>query len=219
MDLRIFMEGVALIETIHQATKGMNAVAFTKPQLKLYKMLLDDIPEELFIQGINTMLRERPYTSLPSPAEIRKFCLGTREEDLNIRIAQAKNKLVGALDSVGTYATVVFDDPIIHLIIRDLGGWIKLGKMDRDDYEKFLTFEFPKLYKGYATRKNTDIPIMLKGISEDKTINYIGNKEKAQKWVLSYTEKMESLENKNTPNLMGINVNKMILEMRDEKIA
>lgn len=219
MDLRIFMEGVALIETIHQATKGMNAVAFTEPQLKLYKMLLDDIPDELFIQGINTMLRERPYTSLPSPAEIRKFCLGTREEDLNIRIAQAKNKLVGALDSVGTYAAVVFDDPIIHLIIRDLGGWIKLGKMDRDDYEKFLTFEFPKLYKGYATRKNTDIPIMLKGISEDKTINYIGNKEKAQKWVLSYTEKMESLENKNTPNLMKINVNKMILEMRDEKIA
>ena len=94
-----------------------------------------------------------------------------------------------------------------------------LEKWTENDYEKFLTFEFPKLYKGYATRKNTDIPIMLKGISEDKTINYIGNKEKAQKWVLSYTEKMESLENKNTPNLMGINVNKMILEMRDEKIA
>ncbi len=219
MDLRIFMEGVALIETIHQATKGMNAVAFTEPQLKLYKMLLDDIPDELFIQGINTMLRERPYTSLPSPAEIRKFCLGTREDDLNIRISQAKNKLEIGLSSIGTYNTVVFDDPIIHLVVRDLGGWIKLGKMDRDDFEKFMTFEFPKLYKGYATRKNTDIPVMLTGISEDKTINYIGNKEKAKKWVLSYAEKMESLENKTIPNCMGINVNKMILEMREEKTA
>lgn len=219
MDLRIFMEGVALIETIHQATKGMNAAAFTEAQLKLYKMLLDDIPDELFIQGINIMLRERPYTSLPSPAEIRKFCLGTREEDLNIRIAQAKNKLTGALDSVGTYNTVVFDDPIIHLVVRDLGGWIKLGKMDRDDYEKFMTFEFPKLYKGYATRKNTDIPVMLPGISEDKTVNYIGDKEKAQKWILSYSEKMNSLENKTIQKLMNINVNSMILEMRDEKIA
>ena len=219
MDLRIFMEGVALIETIHQATKGMSAVAFTEPQLKLYKMLLDDIPDELFIQGINTMLRERPYTSLPSPAEIRKFCLGTREDDLNIRISQAKNKLEIGLSSVGTYNTVVFDDPIIHLVVRDLGGWIKLGKMDRDDFEKFMTFEFPKLYKGYATRKNTDIPVMLTGISEDKTINYIGNKEKAKKWVLSYAEKMESLENKTIPNCMGINVNKMILEMREEKTA
>ena len=219
MDLRIFMEGVALIETIHQATKGMSAVAFTEPQLKLYKMLLDDIPDELFIQGINTMLRERPYTSLPSPAEIRKFCLGTREDDLNIRISQAKNKLEIGLSSIGTYNTVVFDDPIIHLVVRDLGGWIKLGKMDRDDFEKFMTFEFPKLYKGYATRKNTDIPVMLTGISEDKTINYIGNKEKAKKWVLSYAEKMESLENKAIPNCMGINVNKMILEMREEKTA
>lgn len=219
MDLRIFMEGVALIETIHQATKGMSAVAFTEPQLKLYKMLLDDIPDELFIQGINTMLRERPYTSLPSPAEIRKFCLGTREDDLNIRISQAKNKLEIGLSSIGTYNTVVFDDPIIHLVVRDLGGWIKLGKMDRDDFEKFMTFEFPKLYKGYATRKNTDIPVMLTGISEDKTINYIGNKEKAKKWVLSYAEKMESLENKTIPNCMGINVNKMILEMREEKTA
>lgn len=219
MDLRIFMEGVALIETIHQATKGMSAVAFTEPQLKLYKMLLDDIPDELFIQGINTMLRERPYTSLPSPAEIRKFCLGTREDDLNIRISQAKNKLEIGLSSIGTYNTVVFDDPIIHLVVRDLGGWIKLGKMDRDDFEKFMTFEFPKLYKGYATRKNTDIPVMLTGISEDKTINYIGNKEKAKKWILSYAEKMESLENKTIPNCMGINVNKMILEMREEKTA
>lgn len=219
MDLRIFMEGVALIETIHQATKGMSAVAFTEPQLKLYKMLLDDIPDELFIQGINTMLRERPYTSLPSPAEIRKFCLGTREDDLNIRISQAKNKLEIGLSSIGTYNTVVFDDPIIHLVVRDLGGWIKLGKMDRDDFEKFMTFEFPKLYKGYATRKNTDIPVMLTGISEDKTINYIGNKEKAKKWVLSYAEKMESLENKTISNCMGINVNKMILEMREEKTA
>ena len=205
-----FTEGIVLIETI-------TGKAFSEPQLNAYRTLLNDIPDELFVQGINAMLRERVFSNLPMPAEIRKFCLGTREDDLNIRISQAKNKLVGALESVGTYTTVVFDDPIIHLIVRDLGGWIKLGKMDREDYEKFLTFEFPKLYKGYAIRKNTDIPVMLKGISEDKTVKYIGNKEKAEKWVLSYTEKMESIENKN-PNqkIMEIDVNNMILEMREK---
>lgn len=203
-----FTEGIVLIETI-------TGKAFSEPQLNAYRTLLDDIPDGLFVQGINIMLRERVFSNLPMPAEIRKFCLGTREEDLSIRISQAKNKLVNALDSIGTYNTVVFDDPVIHLIIRDLGGWIKLGKMNRDDYEKFLTFEFPKLYKGYAVRKNTDIPIMLKGISEDKTITYIGNKEKAEKWVLSYTEKAKSIENKSNPNFMGINVNKMILDMRE----
>ncbi len=205
-----FTEGIILIEII-------TGKAFSEPQLNAYKTLLNDIPDELFVPGINSMLRERVFSNLPMPAEIRKFCLGTREDDLNIRVSQAKNKLAGALESVGTYNTVVFDDPIIHLIVRDLGGWTKLGKMNREDYEKFLTFEFPKLYKGYATRKNTDIPVMLKGIAEDKKITYIGNKEKAEKWILSYTEKVTSIENKNiNQKIMEIDVNSMILEMREK---
>lgn len=210
MNEAVFTEGIVLIEVI----TGKN---FSEAQLDAYKTLLNDIPDELFVYGINTMLRERVFSNLPMPAEIRKYCLQTREEDLNIRISQAKNKLERAIDSIGTYKTVAFDDPIIHLIIRDLGGWVKLGKMNRDDYEKMLIFEFPKLYKGYATRKNADIPIILEGLAEDKTINYIGDKEKAKKWILSYTEKMGSLENKKTSN--RIDVNSMILEMREEKTA
>lgn len=183
----IFWEGIKTIE----AVLGKE---FTDDQSRIYSMLLNDIPEENFINGINTMLRERVYSNLPMPADIRKYCLETREEDLDIRVAAARNKIKKAMNSVGTYTTVIFDDPIIHLVIRDFGGWIKLGMTDMEEFENLLKWDFPKLYKAYATRKNADIPLMLEGKADKKVIKYIGNEEKAKRWILNYQQKVEGLE-------------------------
>lgn len=185
----IFWEGIKTIE----AVLGKE---FTDDQSRIYSMLLNDIPEENFINGINTMLRERVYSNLPMPADIRKYCLETREEDLDIRVATARNKIKKAMNSIGTYVTVAFDDPIIHLVIRDFGGWIKLGMTDMEEFENLLKWDLPRLYKAYATRKNVDIPLMLEGKADDKTVKYIGNEEKARRWILSYQQKIERLENK-----------------------
>lgn len=185
----IFWEGIKTIE----AVLGKE---FTDDQSRIYSMLLNDIPEENFINGINTMLRERVYSNLPMPADIRKYCLETREEDLDIRVATARNKIKKAMNSIGTYVTVAFDDPIIHLVIRDFGGWIKLGMTDMEEFENLLKWDLPRLYKAYATRKNADIPLMLEGKADDKTVKYIGNEEKAKRWILSYQQKVERLENK-----------------------
>lgn len=185
----IFWEGIKTIE----AVLGKE---FTDDQSRIYSMLLNDIPEENFINGINTMLRERVYSNLPMPADIRKYCLETREEDLDIRVAAARNKIKKAMNSIGTYVTVAFDDPIIHLVIRDFGGWIKLGMTDMEEFENLLKWDLPRLYKAYATRKNADIPLMLEGKADDKTVKYIGNEEKARRWILSYQQKIERLENK-----------------------
>lgn len=185
----IFWEGIKTIE----AVLGKE---FTDDQSRIYSMLLNDIPEENFINGINTMLRERVYSNLPMPADIRKYCLETREEDLDIRVAAARNKIKKAMNSIGTYVTVAFDDPIIHLVIRDFGGWIKLGMTDMEEFENLLKWDLPRLYKAYATRKNADIPLMLEGKADDKTVKYIGNEEKAKRWILSYQQKVGRLENK-----------------------
>ncbi|MDY3058879.1 MAG: DUF6475 domain-containing protein [Fusobacterium sp.] len=185
----IFWEGIGMIEIVTNKQ-------FTDNQAKAYKLLLDDIPEDKFVNGINIMLRERVFSNLPMPADIRKYCLETREEDLEIRVFQARNKILKAISSVGTYTTVAFDDPIIHLIIRDFGGWIKLGMKDMEELENLLKWEFPKLYKAYAGRKNIDIPLMLEGRSDDKTVKYIGDKERALKWITVYQAKTEQLEDK-----------------------
>ncbi|WP_339010460.1 DUF6475 domain-containing protein [Fusobacterium varium] len=191
-----FMLGMDMIQEVNRVTKGISAIELTPEQLNVYKALLNDIPDDKFIQGIRTMLKERPYANIPSPGDIRKYCLETREEDLDIRVAIARNKIKKAMNSVGTYVTVAFDDPIIHLVIRDFGGWIKLGMTDMEEFENLLKWDLPRLYKAYATRKNADIPLMLEGKADDKTVKYIGNEEKAKRWILSYQQKVERLENK-----------------------
>lgn len=189
MTEEVFLEGIQIIEIV-------TGKKLSKDQLKIYGGLLGDVPDENFVIGINTMLRERVYSNLPMPADIRKYCLETREEDLDIRVATARNKIKKAMNSIGTYVTVAFDDPIIHLVIRDFGGWIKLGMTDMEEFENLLKWDLPRLYKAYATRKNADIPLMLEGKADDKTVKYIGNEEKAKRWILSYQQKFERLENK-----------------------
>lgn len=213
-----FMLGMDMIQEVNRVTKGISAIELTPEQLNVYKALLDDIPDDKFIQGIRTMLKERPYANIPSPGDIRKYCLETREEDLDIRVAAARNKIKKAMNSVGTYATVAFDDPIIHLVIRDFGGWIKLGMTDMEEFENLLKWDLPRLYKAYATRKNADIPLMLEGKADDKTVKYIGNEEKAKRWILSYQQKIERLENK-PENQNGIEAIECIMTSLKKNIA
>lgn len=184
-----YLQGIEIIETITGKT-------LSAPQLKAYRILLDDIQDQDFVTGINNMLRERVYSNFPMPAEIREYCLGTRNGDLDLRIAKATNLIKRAIGSAGMYTTVAFDDPIIHLVIRDFGGWTKLCEKNLDDFENLLKWDLPKLYKAYATRKNADIPTMLEGKGVDKTVVYIGDKAKAQKWILAYNNKQLGYENK-----------------------
>ena len=119
---------------------------------------------------------------------------------------------------IGTYVTVAFDDPIIHLVIRDFGGWIKLGMTDMEEFENLLKWDLPRLYKAYATRKNADIPLMLEGKADDKTVKYIGNEEKAKRWILSYQQKVERLENK-PENQNGVEAIEYLVNSLKKNIA
>lgn len=208
MNTKVFMQGISLIETISRATKGQNFRGFSERELEVYRTLLDDIPEELFVKGVTELLKSRPYANLPSPAEIREFCLEMKEDQLQVRILTAKNKLKQAISSVGTYSSVAFDDPILHLIIRDCGGWCQLGRMQNDALENFLKWDFPKSYKAYVGRKNTEIPTHFLGIERnEKEIVYVGNEEQAKKWILAYENKKqigyaEKLQERTVNNLL-----------------
>lgn len=194
-----FLQGMGLIEIITGKTLSEN-------QTKAYRILLDDILDQDFIAGINTMLRERVYSNFPMPAEIREYCLGIRNGDLDLKIARAITKIKKAIGVAGMYTTVAFDDPIIHLIIRDFGGWVNLCSKSLDDFENLLKWDLPKLYKAYSTRKNTEIPTMLLGSGADKTVKFIGDENKAKKWILAYENKL--IENGKSIEVVGIENNK-----------
>lgn len=84
---------------------------------------------------------------MPKPADIIRMLQGT---SLDSSMA-AWAKVDKAVRQVGTYASVVFDDPLIHRVIADMGGWVQLGTKTDDEWP-FIQRDFINLYKGYSHR-------------------------------------------------------------------
>lgn len=183
MEEKVFRQGIYLIETI-------TGKAFGKNQVEIYRTLLEDIPESKFITGINNMLRERVFSNLPMPAEIREYSLGLKEDEMMVRINRAKLLLNKGISKAGIYNDVVFEDPVIHLCIDSIGGWINFCKKSSKEVEDWLKWDFPKLYRSFSIRKQTTLSLVLegKGDKDLKEVCYIGDKEKYFKWSSIYIE-------------------------------
>lgn len=112
---------------------------------------------------------------MPKIADIERFLHG----NTSTRAMQAWVKVADAVQRVGTYETVKFDDPLIHACIEDMGGWPEIGKISNDELP-FKIREFEKRYMAYLqippARKPS--PALL-GIYErtNKTLGYSGERE------------------------------------------
>ena len=169
----------------------------TKEKQELYYLALKDLSKEEFLNGFIRMIRDREYTNFPSIAEIRKYGLWLKEEDVEVRIHIAKEKLKQAIKVFGAYQSVAFDDPNIHAVIDSLGGWVKVCMMKEEELEKFITFEFRKIYKVYL-RSSYNINSRYTGLHDKENNNesliVIGNKNQYLEW---------SKKNINFPDLLG----------------
>lgn len=83
----------------------------------------------------------------PKPADIIKALRGSTADQALL----AWTSVDKAVRMVGDYKTVVFDDPIIHRVITDMGGWIGFGNITEKEWE-FKGKEFMQRYRGYAAR-------------------------------------------------------------------
>lgn len=111
------------------------------------------------------------------------------EGDTGSQAGQAGVKVDKALRIQGPYVDVCFDDPIIHRVIDDMGGWAHYcTRSDLDEYV-FQKQEFEKRYKGYAGRPLLEYPKLLtgiathsnsvKGYTREELPKLIGNQERA----------------------------------------
>lgn len=125
---------------------------------------------------------------MPKLADIRRM-LGGTTQDAALR---SWAKVDRAVRQIGTYQTVVFDDALIHCTIADMGGWIKLGEKNEDEWP-FVAREFEHRYRGYCTRPPESYPPKLLGIADahNATNGYrtsdpvlIGDADKAQRVLL-----------------------------------
>jgi len=84
---------------------------------------------------------------MPKPADIIRAIAGTNGDAALIAWAQVTR----AIESVGAYQSVVFDDGIIHAVITDMGGWVALCNVLSSELP-YKAIEFEKRYRGYKTR-------------------------------------------------------------------
>lgn len=87
---------------------------------------------------------------MPKIADITRAMQGRTQDQAAI----AWSKVDQAIRRIGTYQDVAFDDPIIHRVIADMGGWIWFGNQIEDEWP-FVAKNFENRYRGYKLRGET----------------------------------------------------------------
>ncbi len=83
----------------------------------------------------------------PKVADIVRILEGTATERATI----AWGKTLDAMERVGSYTDVVFDDAVIHAVVQDLGGWVKICRSSMAELS-YLQHRFTESYRAYANR-------------------------------------------------------------------
>jgi hypothetical protein len=98
----------------------------------------------------------------PKPADVVKMLAGSTQDSALV----AWSKVDRAVREVGTYRSVVFDDPVIHRVVTDMGGWVLIGGKDNDEWP-FVRNEFVNRYRGYRMRSEIPeyVPVLI-GMAE-----------------------------------------------------
>lgn len=82
----------------------------------------------------------------PMPSDIIRHIEGGNQATRQARADFAWRKVIDTVESVGTYDSVVFDDPAIHYAIQIVfGGWEPVGQMT-DNERPFKRQDFLKAY-------------------------------------------------------------------------
>lgn len=102
---------------------------------------------------------------MPRPADVIRELSGSSDT----RAAMAWAKVREAICRVGHMPSIAFDDAIIHAVIADMGGWVKLALISNDELP-FRERDFLRIYRGYIGRPLGDYPRYLPGMAE--TDNY-----------------------------------------------
>ena len=98
---------------------------------------------------------------LPKPADIVRALQGTHED----RSMVAWGQSLDAVSRVGAYRSVIFDDPVIHAVITDMGGWPQFCRAGFDELP-FIQKRFCDAYRAYSAKKDFRYPPRLCGETE-----------------------------------------------------
>lgn len=171
----------------------------------IYFKALSDLSINSIEQAVWNIINTRTTATFPKVAEIRESVMGKVEDKAML----ALSKVEKAVREVGGYASIVFDDPLIHAVIQTFNnGWVGVCDMSADEW-KWSRKDFLKLYEAMARNGNGNVEPVLhgrhylnnsnNGHERTEQIEYAGDKTKAIAW----QREIEVDEKKEIPMLTG----------------
>ena len=134
-----FMEYMTLLGEVYNKEITDTLKNIYWKTLKLYS-------DKESIRAFQSIIENNKF--FPKPAEFLDILRG----DSGDQALLAWEKVYKAISQHGHYASVEFDEPVIHSCIELMGGWIELCSMELNDV-KWKQKEFIGLYKTMS-RKN-----------------------------------------------------------------
>lgn len=158
-DVKKFAEIMAFLGTIF--SKELTSTA-----MKMYFKTLIDLPIEEIETAAMRIANVRTITgTFPLPAEFRQ-AVDNKNGSIEERAELAWNALIWAIEHVGHWQSVMFDDPVIHDVVQALGGWLKIQNADNPEWnhEKQLQWrrkDFLAMYRLLAKSGRPSIPYLI----------------------------------------------------------
>lgn len=98
----------------------------------------------------------------PKPADVVRWIEGCPQG----RALKAWACVECAMGRVGRYQSIAFDDPLIHRVIEDLGGWVMLCETALQDLP-FRALDFQKRYRALLNHKERHPPYLVGIVERD----------------------------------------------------
>jgi hypothetical protein len=133
--------------TIIEATMAVYGKDVSKPVIRIYWMALIEYDMEAVRRAFGGWIKNPDQGQFaPKPADIIRMIDGATGD----RAMVTWSKVDKAVRMVGHYQSVAFDDPIIHRVIDEMGGWRKVSTLPTNKDMEFAGIEFIKRYRAYA---------------------------------------------------------------------
>lgn len=134
----------------------------------------------------HTQLPDESGRWMPLVSDFNKMLAGRTSDQGQI----AWSKVDRAVRTIGSYADIAFDDPIIHRVIQEMGGWVHLCHKEEKEWP-FVAKEFVTRYQAYKmTGETPEYAPYLRGIASSHNthigqdiplqVRLVGNELKAR---------------------------------------
>lgn len=150
-------------DTLLQAVAAMYGRDLTPGVIALYWQGLQAYDLSAVREALNRHVNNPDSGQfMPKIADVHKMLQGSTQDSA----LTAWSKVDRAMREKGPYQSMVFDDPLIHRVLQEMGSWVQLSTKNEDEWP-FVRNEFVNRYRGYRIRSEVpDYPPSLIGIAE-----------------------------------------------------